>query len=114
MTNITEPLAAADLRCYELFRDGSIAFVREGQLCFGPTNRLDAFLSANSESFLLGETAQAKIAQLRAQQGQSSYRSTTAGSDEDSLAQTRNRCEAERSAGQWEPEFIRRQLEGLR
>ena len=100
--NVADPLVAAELRCYEIFRDGSIAFEHKGQLCFGPREKLSAFLSGSSESFLVGEAAEAKIAELREQEGESRYRSRTHVSDEnDGLAQTRRRWESERASGLW-------------
>jgi hypothetical protein len=88
-SNIADSLAAAGIRCYETFRDGNVAFEREGTLCFGPSEKLSAFLSGSSESFLSGEAAENAIAELRRQQGENRYRSTTTGSDNDSLATTR-------------------------
>jgi hypothetical protein len=113
-SNVPDPIAAAALRCYETFRGDSIAFEHEGKLCFGPSEKLCAFFSGSNESFLVGETTQAAIAQQRARAGQNPCRSAIPGSDSDSLAQTRNRWQAERSAGQWAPEYIRKQLEDLR
>ena len=100
------------IRCYELFRDGNVAFERDGELCFGPSGKLPALLSGNSESFLVGEAALATIAKLRERQGENRFRSTTTGSDNDSLATTRKRWESER--GLWPPEYVREQLKGLR
>ena len=119
MTNITDPLAAAGIRCYETVRGDSIAFEHEGKLCFGPSEKLCAFLSGSSESFLSDQEAENAIATLRVQQRQNPYRSTpapipTAGADTDNLTAILRRWEAERSAGQWEPEYSRKQLEGLR
>jgi hypothetical protein len=115
MNNVADPLLAAGIRCYETFRGGSIAFEREGTLYFGPSERLSAFFSGSDESFLVGEAAQSAIAELRTQQGENPYRSTTpGGSDKDSLAQIRKRWQAERDDGQWSPEYVRAQLKGLR
>jgi hypothetical protein len=110
-SNIADSLAAAGIRCYEFFRDGNMAFEREAELYFGPIAKVSAFLSGSNETFLTGEAAKAKIAELRTQQEESRYRSTTTGSDNDSLAQTR-RWESERN--QWAPEYVREQLEALR
>jgi hypothetical protein len=113
MTNIADPLVAAYIRCYETFPGGAIAFEHNGELCFGPQTKLSPFLSGSTESFLVGEAAQAAIAELRGLQGQSRFQSATTGSDNDSLVQIRKRWDAERSAGQWEPAYIREQLKGL-
>jgi hypothetical protein len=53
--NITDSLAAAGIRCYEIFRDGNVAFAREGELYFGPRAKLPALFSGSSESFLSGD-----------------------------------------------------------
>jgi hypothetical protein len=98
-------LSQAGLRCYEVFRDGAVAFEREGQLCFGPASKLSAFLSGSNESFLVGEEAQDKIAKLHSQQ-RPTRSQTSRASENDGLAQTRNRWEAERAKGQWSAEFV--------
>jgi hypothetical protein len=101
------------IRCYEVFRAGRIAFERDGKLCFGPQSKLSAFLTGSDESFFVGEAAQTAIAEERKQQGDSRFRSTTSGSDNDGLAQTRRRWENERASGQWTPEYVRQQLKEL-
>jgi len=93
--------SSTGVRCYEVFRAGRIAFEREGELCFGPQAKLAAFLSGSDESFLVGEAAETAIAEERKQQGESRFRSTTSGSDNDGLAQTRRLWESERASGQW-------------
>jgi hypothetical protein len=99
-SNIADSLAAADVRCYELFRDGAIAFERGGELCFGPSEKLSAFFSGSSESFLTGQAAQTAIAQLRKRAGERPFWSTPpVCADNDSLATTRRRWETERN--QW-------------
>jgi hypothetical protein len=109
--NINHPqmhdaLLKAGIRCYELFRGGSLAFERDDQLCFGPSDKIQAFLSGGNESFLVGEAAQDKIAKLHAQQRPTRSKSQTVDQN-DGFAQTRRRWEAERSSGQWSPEFVR-------
>jgi hypothetical protein len=100
MNNVADPLVAAGIRCYETFRDGSIAFERGAELYFGPREKLSAFLSGSSESFLSGEEAEARIAQLRKRAGDRPIRSTPpVSADNDGLATTRRRWESER--GQW-------------
>jgi hypothetical protein len=100
MNNVADSLAAAGIRCYEFFRDGGIAFEREAQLYFGPSAKLSAFLSGSNESFLNGEEAEARIAELRERAGDRPFRSTTpVCADNDGLAQARKRWEVER--GQW-------------
>jgi len=90
------------IRCYEVFRDDRIAFEHKGQFCFGPRAKLSAFLSGSSESFLFGEEAEAKIAELRKQQGESRFHSISIPhSTTDELAATRKRWESERASGQW-------------
>ena len=90
------------IRCYEVFRDDRIAFEHKGQFCFGPRAKLSAFLSGSSESFFIGEAAEAKIAELREQQGDSRYHSRPHVSNEnDELAATRKRWESDRASGQW-------------
>ena len=112
-SNIADSLAAAGIRCYEFFRDGSIAFEQGAELYFGPRAKLPAFLSGSSESFLTGEAAQAKVAELRERAGDRSFRSTPpVCADNDGLATTRKRWESER--GLWPPEYVREQLKGLR
>jgi hypothetical protein len=98
-SNIADSLLAAGIRCYEIFRDGSIAFEWKGELYFGPREKLSAFLSGSSEGFLTGEAAKARIAELRERQGDRPFRSTIPVSDNDGLATTRRRWESER--GQW-------------
>jgi hypothetical protein len=99
-SNIADSLAAAGIRCYEVFRDGGIAFERESELCFGPHEKLSAFFSGSSESFLFGQAAQTAIAQSRKRAGERPFRSTPPVSAEnDGLATTRKRWESER--GQW-------------
>jgi hypothetical protein len=97
------------LRCYEVFRDGAVAFEREGQLCFGPASKLSAFLSGSGESFLLGEAARSKIDEHHAQQRPTRSKPGLA-SETDGLALTRRRWLAERSKGQWTPEFVQKLL----
>jgi hypothetical protein len=75
---------------------------------------LSAFLSGSGESFLVGDAAEAKIAELRAQQGVSHFRSTTPVSDKDGLSLTRRRWESERTNGLWGAEHIQEQLRRLR
>ena len=99
------------IRCYELFRDGKVAFEREGKLCFGPRSKLSAFLSGSNESFLVGEEAKVRIAELRKAR-RKPLSDTPPFSDDDGLATTRKRWEREQS--QWAPEYVREQLEGLR
>jgi hypothetical protein len=90
------------IRCYEVFRDDRIAFEHKGQFCFGPRAKLSAFLSGSSESFFIGEAAEAKITELREQQGESRYHSRPHVSNEnDELAATRKRWESDRASGQW-------------
>src|SRR6516162_197649 len=85
------------IRCYEFFRDGSIAFERGTELYFGPSAKLSAFLSGSNESFLSGEEAEARIAQLRERALDRSFRSTPpVSADNDGLATTRKRWESER------------------
>jgi hypothetical protein len=104
--NITDSLATAGIRCYEIFRDGSIAFEWEGELCFGPSEKVFAALSGSNESFLTGEAAEARIAELRKRAGDRSFRSTPpVCADNDGLATTRKRWEAER--GQWAVDISR-------
>jgi hypothetical protein len=103
MTNLSpDPIAAAGIRCYEVFRDGSLAFEREGQLCFGPASKLSAFLSGSGESFLTGDAAQNKIDSLHATQHPTRSKPQH-GNEADGFAQTRKRWETERSKGQWNP-----------
>src|SRR5262245_42754767 len=112
-SKLAEPLAEAGIRCYELFRDGNVAFEREGIVHFGPQTKLSALLSGSLESFLAGEAAQAKIAQLHAQQ--KCVRSNSfVDVATDALATTRKRWEAERTSGQWSSEYVREQFKGLR
>jgi hypothetical protein len=103
---LADPFDAAGLRCYETFRNGSIAFEREGQLCFGPSNKLQAFLSGSNESFLVGDAAQSKVDEHHAQQSPTRSKPQIA-SETDGLSQTRSRWQTERSKGQWSPEYIR-------
>jgi hypothetical protein len=104
MSALTDSLAATGIRCYEVFRDGAIAFEREGKLCFGPSEKLSAFFSGSSESFLTGQAAQTAIAQLR--KGDRPFRSPPPVSAEnDGLATTRKRWERERD--QWTLETSR-------
>jgi hypothetical protein len=106
MNNIADTLAAAGIRCYETFRDGSIAFERGVELYFGPSAKLSAFLSGSNETFLTGEAAEARIAELRKRQGDRPFRSTPpVSADNDGLAQARKRWEAER--GQWPVDISR-------
>ena len=100
-----ESLAAVGIRCYEIFRDGNVAFERDGNLCFGPSEKLFAFLSGSAESFLSGEEAEAAIAELRERQGDRPFRRRTPVSDDDGLAKTRKRWESER--GQWPVDISR-------
>jgi hypothetical protein len=94
------------IRCYELFRDGAVAFEREGQLCFGPAAALPEFLAGNAEDFLVGEAAQDKVAKLHAQQRPTRSKTQTVDQD-DGFAQTRRRWQSEKASGQWSPEFVR-------
>ena len=104
--NVVDPLSQAGVRCYEVFRNGYVAFEREGQLCFGPTSRLSAFLSGSNESFLTGEEAKAKVAQCHNRQRPTRGKTQTVDPD-DGFGRTRRCWEAERSKGEWAPEFIR-------
>jgi hypothetical protein len=99
-----DPITATGIRCYELFRDDNIAFERDGKLCFGPRTKIPAFLAGSDESFLIGEAAETAISELRKQQGESRFRTTsTPSSTTDGLAETRRRWENERANGQWTP-----------
>jgi hypothetical protein len=103
---LTDPLTAAGIRCYEIFRDGNMAFEREGTFCFGPSEKISAFFSGSNESFLFGQRAQTAIAQLRKRAGDRPFRSTPTppvSADNDGLATTRKLWEAERVSGQWKP-----------
>jgi hypothetical protein len=100
-----DALLNADIRCYELFRDGSIAFEREGTLFFGPASKLSALLSGSDESFLLGEEAKAKIAKLHALQRPTRSKPQIA-SNTDNFVLIRNRWEAERAKGEWSAQYV--------
>jgi hypothetical protein len=71
------------------------------------------FLSGSTESFLTDDAAKAKISQCHAQQ-RPTRSQTSRASENDGLAQTRNRWQAEKAKGQWRPEFIRELLKGLK
>ena len=88
----------SDLRCYELFSGGYVAFERGGRFYFGPISKLSALLSYSSESFLADDAAEERVAQLHAQQGESHCRAgrDIVASETDGLAMTRKRWAQER------------------
>jgi hypothetical protein len=86
--------------CYETFRDGYIAFARGGRFYFGPIAKLSAFLSGSGESFLSDDEAEAKVAELHAQQDNRCH--IPQAPDPETLVATRKRWEQERRSGYWE------------
>jgi hypothetical protein len=86
-----------DLRCYETFCNGYLAFEYQGQPCFGPASRLAAFLSGSTESFLVGDAALTKIDECHAQQ-RSTRSNPQVAKDNDGLSQTRKRWESEKTS----------------
>jgi hypothetical protein len=59
------------LRCYEVFSGGYIAFQRGIRFYFGLIANLSTFLSDNdSEDFLVDDEAEARVAELHAQQAE--------------------------------------------
>jgi hypothetical protein len=91
-------------KCYETFRDGYIAFERGGRFYFGPIAKLPALLSGSSESFLLDDAAEAKVAELHERQAANCVRNGAdiIASETDQLAITRKRWAHERRSGHWE------------
>jgi hypothetical protein len=92
----------SDLKCYELFSGGHVAFARDGHFYFGPTSKLSAFLSGSDESFLADGAAEEKVAELHAPQDRRCYSEAAPDSETGGLAKTRARWEQERRSGQWE------------
>jgi hypothetical protein len=90
------------LPCYETFSGGNVAFQRDGRFYFGPIAKLAALLSGSDESFLVDDAAEAKVAELQAQQDRHYHSALAPDYETDNLATTRKRWERERSSGQWE------------
>jgi hypothetical protein len=91
----------SDLRCYELFLGDNVAFQRGGRFYFGPIAKVPALVSGSGESFLTDDAAEAKVAELHAQQDRRCESKPMPESETDGLATTRARWEHERRTGQW-------------
>jgi len=58
------------LKCCEVFRGGNVAFQRDGRFYFGPIAELSALFSGDSDSFLVDDAAEEKVADLHAHHDQ--------------------------------------------
>jgi hypothetical protein len=85
--------------CYETFAGGYIAFERGGRFYFGPASKLDALLLGSAEDFLTGDEAQARVAELHAQQDYSAH--SKQHPESEYLLAIREEWEKERRNGQW-------------
>src|SRR6516162_7792536 len=92
--------ALSALKCYERFAGGYIAFQRGIRFYFGPVAELSALFSGNSEAFLTDDEAEAKVAELHAQQAETGrYCRSEQIADGETLIAIRKRWEQERRSG---------------
>jgi hypothetical protein len=90
----------SNVRCYERFSDGNVAFQRNGTFYYGPIDKLSELFAGDDDGFLIDDEAEAKVAELHEQQDYRWYSKPHPDSDTE-LEATRQRWEHERRSGRW-------------
>jgi hypothetical protein len=95
----------SNVRCYETFAGRNAAFQHDARFVFGPIAKLPELFEGNDDGFLVDDEAEAKVAELHAQNEKHLTRSKHEdGSPTDGMSQTRARWEQERESGKWAKE----------